>query len=300
KIACPDRRALIELLMLTGMRGSEARYLAFNPISYDSSGAPLFSYEVTKTGVGLHTIPVPQQVVEIVDGQQQRVRERYGKDTTYLFPRTVVNPDGALPWSHQGIRRSLTQWLTAADVRDRNGQPVWVTAHQFRHTFGSRMVNQGIDVAVVQRILGHKTIAMTEHYARLNDQRLRQEFERFSASRVNIYGQLLPSLNSDAEWTKERLARALVTTQNGYCGRPLQLDCPHPNACLTCPDFLTDVSYVASHRRQLVETRRLISAAEVQRNTRMVEMNRQVVANLESIIASLEPFEAGPNGGDAA
>ena len=131
-------------------------------------------------------------------------------------------------------------------------------------------------------------------------QRLRQEFERFAASRVNIYGQLLPSVNREAEWTKERLARALVTTQNGYCGRPLQLDCPHPNACLTCPDFLTDASHLAAHRRQLAETHRLISVAEVQHNTRMVEMNRQVAANLEKIIASLGTFEPGPDGDAAA
>ena len=116
--------------------------------------------------------------------------------------------------------------------------------------------------------------------------------ERFSASRVNIRGELLHPDCSDVEWTKERLGRALVTTQNGYCGRPLQLECPHPNACLTCPDFLTDVSFLDGHRRQLVETKRLITAAELAGNTRVLEMNHKVATNLETIITSLQGFES--------
>mgnify|MGYP001407211544 CR=1 FL=1 len=300
RIACPYRRALIELIMLTGMRASEARGLSFDPISTDSSGAPVLTYQITKTGLGLHTVPVSQRVVEIIEGQQDRGRERYGKEVPCLFPRPRGNPDGLLPWSPGPLRNSLKKWLGEANVQDRKGRPVKVTLHQFRHTIGTRMVNQGLDMTIIKRMLGHKSIAMTEHYARLNDNRLREEFERFSASRVNIYGQLVQPSNSDAEWTKERLARALVTTQNGYCGRPIQLECPHPNACLTCPDFLTDTSHLAAHRRQLAETGRLISLAELQHNTRMVEMNRQVAANLEKIIASLEPLADARDDSDAA
>ena len=40
---------------------------------------------------------------------------------------------------------------------------------------------------------------------------------------------------------------------NGYCGRPPQQDCPHPNACLTCPDFQTTPEFLDIHRRQAHE-----------------------------------------------
>jgi len=153
------------------------------------------------------------------------------------------------------------------------------------------MLNQGVPLTVIKRMLGHKTLAMTEHYARINDKTLREAFERFSASRISIRGELLHPDCSDVEWTKERLARALVTTQNGYCGRPLPLEGPHPNACLTCPDFLTDVSFLDGHRRQLAETKRLITAADLAGNSRVLEMNRKVATNLEIIIARLQGLE---------
>ncbi len=90
---------------------------------------------------------------------------------------------------------------------------------------------------------------------------------------------------------KERLGRAKQTLPNGFCGRPLQLECPHPNACLTCPDFLTDVTFLAAHREQRGRTRKLIATAEVNGQFRLVEMNRKVEANLDTIIATLETLE---------
>jgi len=39
--------------------------------------------------------------------------------------------------------------------------------HIFRHTFATNAVKAGIDVFVLQRILGHTTIAMTRKYVQL-------------------------------------------------------------------------------------------------------------------------------------
>jgi hypothetical protein len=246
---------------------------------------------ITKTGIAQNVIPVSDRTVEIVTEQQERVRQRFGYDLEVLLPRGRSNPDGLRHMTYDTVKCSLDRWLKTLGVHDRSGRPVHITIHQFRHTLGTRMVNQGIPTGVIRRMLGHKTVEMTEHYARINDGTLRRAWESFAASRVNVRGELLLQACSDAEWTKERLGRALVATQNGYCGRPLQIECPHPNACLTCPDFLTDASYLGAHRRQLAETQRLVSAAEIAGNTRVLEMNRQVAASLETIIASLEPFE---------
>ena len=39
--------------------------------------------------------------------------------------------------------------------RRETGQPVNVTAHQFRHTLGTRLINDGVPQHVVQKLLGH-------------------------------------------------------------------------------------------------------------------------------------------------
>ena len=75
---------------------------------------------------------------------------------------------------------------------------------------------------------------------------------------------------------------------NGYCGLPLQKSCPHANACLTCPLFLTTAEFIPQHRKQLDDTRTLIDRAETDGHTRLAEMNRTVETNLLTIITSLE------------
>lgn len=44
------------------------------------------------------------------------------------------------------------------------GLPGYVTPHAFRHTFGTQLVEHGVDPTYVQRALGHTTLAQTDRY----------------------------------------------------------------------------------------------------------------------------------------
>ena len=87
---------------------------------------------------------------------------------------------------------------------------------------------------------------------------------------------------------KQNLARAKMALPNGYCGLPLQKSCPHANACLTCPLFVTTAEFLPQHRKQLDDTRALITRAQTDGHTRLAEMNRTVETNLLTIITTLE------------
>ena len=39
--------------------------------------------------------------------------------------------------------------------------------HTCRHTFGSRLAQRGVDLYQIQRLMGHKSITMTQRYAHL-------------------------------------------------------------------------------------------------------------------------------------
>ena len=138
---------------------------------------------------------------------------------------------------------------------------------------------------------------MTAVYAHVKDQTLRREWERYQ-ERINVRGELVPldpaGPLSDAAWAKENLSRAKQTLPNGYCGLPLQQSCPHPNACLTCDNFLTTAEFLPLHREQHERTRELIAAARSAGNDRLVEMNEPVELNLVRIIDGLEAL--GRNG----
>lgn len=184
----------------------------------------------------------------------------------------------------------LKAWLDACEITDELGRPAHVTPHRFRHTYATRLINNDVPQEVVRRLLDHSSHAMTARYARLADKTIREQWER--AQKVNIRGEPVDtgpdSPLSDAVWMKENLSRAKMALPNGYCGLPLQKTCPHANACLTCPVFVTTAEFLPQHRDQLASTRQLIARGEAQGQHRLVEMNRTVESNLLNIISTLD------------
>jgi hypothetical protein len=92
---------------------------------------------------------------------------------------------------------------------------------------------------------------------------------------------------AEAAWAKQRLGRVTQALPNGYCGLPLQQTCPHANACLTCPMFITTPAFLDQHRQHREQTQRLLATAMANGQLRLVEMNQQVLTNLDRIIATL-------------
>jgi hypothetical protein len=151
----------------------------------------------------------------------------------------------------------------------------------------------------VQKLLGHASPQMTARYASIHDTTVRAAFDDYQRRRVDIQGQRLnfdpDAATADAEWVKHNLARVQASLPNGYCGRPPQQDCPHPNACLTCPDFQTTPKFLPLHHRQHDDTLELIDLAERRGNSRLAANHRQIAANLQRVITALEAIETGGN-----
>lgn len=139
------------------------------------------------------------------------------------------------------------------------------------------MLNANVPQHVVQRWLDHDSPAT---------------IRRVPGFGVNIRGERVATASHDAvhdaESMKERLSRAKETLPDGFCGRPLQKSCPHPNACHTCDDFLTTAEFLPQHRDQLARTRKLIAVGDANGQMRLVESNRQIEKNLVRIIDALE------------
>jgi hypothetical protein len=71
----------------------------------------------------------------------------------------------------------------------------------------------------------------------------------------------------------------------------LQLDCPHPNACLSCDAFLTDARFRPVLEQQLERTRDLIGRATAAGHERVIEINSRDEASLVAIIDALDVRE---------
>ena len=235
-------------------------------------------------------VPIDEEVEAGIAGQQQRILDRWPGGSPWLFPAPRMNPDGLRPLSTHSYRGQLTLWLQRCDVRDEYGRAVHLTPHQWRHTFGTRLINRDVPQEVVRVLLDHSSGEMTAHYARLHDTTVRRHWEQ--ARKVDIKGEEV-SIDpagplAEAGWAKQRLGRATQALPNGYCGLPIQKTCPHANSCLTCPMFITTGEFLPQHRQQRQELLQIVSAAEARGQQCLAEMNRQVLNNLEHVIRALE------------
>ncbi|MCA1700626.1 MAG: site-specific integrase, partial [Actinobacteria bacterium] len=229
--ALPDEtlRTLLVVLIETGLRSVDARHLPFDPVTIDQAGAPYLrfcNHKLSREAI----IPISQRLLGQIRRQQTELRSSYGFDPPLLLPRKRANPTGERAMDGHYVNLRIARWMTDCGICDACGRPARVTSHQFRHTLGTRMINNEVPLETVQRMLDHASPEMTARYATIKDQTLRREWERFT-QRVNVRGELIPlepagSAMSDAAWALENLSRAKQTLPNGYCGLPLQQTCP--------------------------------------------------------------------------
>jgi len=289
----PSYRLITVILMHCGLRVTDALRLRSDCVTTDTDGAPYLRYFNHK----MHRdalVPIDTELADAIGHQRRRNTDHWPGGTQILFPRPTKNIDGHHPISSSTYRMALQRWLDACDIRDEHGHRVHLTPHQWRHTLGTRLINHDVPQEIVRRILDHDSPQMTSHYARLHDDTVRRHWE--AARKIDITGRTVSYESdgplADAAWAKQRLARATQALPNGYCGLPLQRSCPHANACLTCPMFLTTSEFLPQHHAQRQQTLELITAAEARGHQRLVEMNRTVLSNLDTIIATLETSEA--------
>jgi integrase/recombinase XerD len=77
----------------------------------------------------------------------------------WLFP----NRRGTGPVDTDVIAATFRAAAAEAGIRER------VTSHVLRHSYATRLLEQGVDIRVVQILLGHRSIASTAHYTHLTE-----------------------------------------------------------------------------------------------------------------------------------
>jgi len=285
---------MVLVIQESGMRIGELCRLRFDCLRQDSAGDWWLNYYQFKMKKD-HTVSISRELTGVIQEQQNYIRNNLDSSFTYLFcGRNMTTRFMPLnkPMNPESFTDFLKRLCTTNNICDASGRPWNLTAHQFRHSVGTRMINNGVPQHIIQRYLGHESPSMTATYAHLFDSTLKKEIAEYQGRTVNISGQVLSANNpeletSDLQWFKRNVhAQALP---NGSCARPIiKGDCPHANACLTCGDFRTTLEYLDHHKEQLTQTEKIIEKAQVNNWQRQVEMNDQIKTNLKNIISSLE------------
>uniref|UniRef100_UPI00102155D6 tyrosine-type recombinase/integrase n=3 Tax=Bacillus TaxID=1386 RepID=UPI00102155D6 len=110
--------------------------------------------------------------------------------------------------------------------------------HQFRHTVATEMVDAGVDIYAVKNFLGHSSVAMTEKYVKVYQQRLKKEFkEKLLQTDAKAIKDNLPEqeeIFGNNKWVKNKII-AIFDQGDGCCEHPYKMpSCPHQVACKTC------------------------------------------------------------------
>ena len=54
---------------------------------------------------------------------------------------------------------------------------MWVTCHQLRHTFARHLVEAGVPVTTIQKLLGHARLRTTELYLHIADSQTQADYQ---------------------------------------------------------------------------------------------------------------------------
>ncbi len=157
-------RALILLLLRTGMRIGEALGLRLNDLDMQDRKVHLFQGEKNSMGRVVYLSDDVVLALKLWLRQRDRNKEFvfYGRDNK--------------PICYSTGRSRFVKYIQKAGLEQKG-----YTVHCLRHTFASELLNAGMRLECLQQLLGHQDIEVTRRYARLTDRTREEEYFRAMA-----------------------------------------------------------------------------------------------------------------------
>jgi integrase/recombinase XerD len=225
----PLSRLIVELLARTGIRHGELLNLTVDAVVQIGSAYWL------RIPIGkLHNdryIPLHPELKLLLDDWVRDHRPQR------------IRTDRLLVEHHRPI--SSHRVTAALDRHSEHAGIGHVTAHQLRHTLATQAINRGMSLDAIAALLGHKTLAMTMVYARIADRTVAEQYFAVTEKVEALYGQptQLPAGDEGSEMRKLRAEMHRRMLGNGYCARPVELDCHFESICESCSFFVTTIEF---------------------------------------------------------
>jgi integrase/recombinase XerD len=155
-------RAIAGLMLFSGLRSCEV--LALEVTDVDIGARWL---RVTGKGAKERRVPLDVDVAGVI--QTYLLAERPETRSSRLFV-VAKGPNRGQPLTPAGLRTIFRYHRNKAEVPA--GHP-----HALRHTFGTALAEAGVDLAVMQALLGHAHVDTTARYIHLAPTHVKAEFD---------------------------------------------------------------------------------------------------------------------------
>lgn len=151
---------LLELLYATGVRVSELISIKIQDISLENQ-----SIRIVGKGDKTRIVLFGGVCADYLKDYLNNARPILEKKKTDIL---LLNHNG-YPLTTRGVRYILNKIVEQAKITH-------ISPHTIRHTFATHLLNEGADLKTVQELLGHSTLATTQIYTHVSNERLRRVY----------------------------------------------------------------------------------------------------------------------------
>jgi len=151
-------RAILETFYSTGIRISELVGLNREDVDFIGGIA-----KVAGKGKKERIVPIGEIAISAV----RKYLEKRKKQAVALF----LNKSGNRI-SSRGVRNIVLKYIKLAGIKQ------GVSAHTFRHSFATHLLNRGADLRTVQELLGHANLSTTQIYTHLTTERIKSVYDK--------------------------------------------------------------------------------------------------------------------------
>jgi len=155
-------KAMILILLRTGMRAGELVNIKLQDIDipHDRIFIPLSN----KNGQG-RRVYITDDAKQNLENWLEIRNQGYYHNSKYLF-FSSQRPK----FSYAVLRSIFIKYRQKAGLDD------IITLHALRHTFATQLLNSGMRLEALQKLMGHHSILVTQRYARLSEETKRKEY----------------------------------------------------------------------------------------------------------------------------
>ena len=297
-----EMRPVYVLLRETGWRGTDVLNLRYdNCLDYiwnsrEQDYIPYLCGEITKTGIPMLKIPIRREVADMVKDLAESAGAQSTEENNpdhYLF-NTFSGKNMGLPYSKPAFSKAVQELINRKGILDADGRPYHFKAHSLRHTRAMEYTEQGMPIGIIQQVLGHCSLQMTLHYAKVSENMLYEKWKETENLDL-LHVDTAPPQNTAGkeeglhyEYVRQNLDAVKVPF--GVCFSPSALHCrQQENPCLDCVNFCSCTDHIGEYEEEI---RRLHAQIELSRKLGREEWERKNTARLEQMETMLARINA--------